>query len=280
MWLYKITRTFWRRRKQTKTFHQIFFSNRLLFREGISLSLVSLGNLGSSSSLVSHPLHRVCNLHLATAPWLLVQPVPVLRLAEFPTWNLKKCQDYPGLLFFFKSFYATFIWLTWRGTFLPVGILWCFAFGIWSGAAVAPGFWPFSSHASSLPEPRSTPPRTRHRGTQAGEPPQLCQRQEERSETESLCKVTSGIGHWKSHDFGHFWTFWQFLDIFGHSGSFLFFQVLSFAQSNSLHPVILWHTGHWPGNALGLLPQLVVAANMTRLSLSLAGASFLLVGLI
>lgn len=50
---------------------------------------------------------------------------------------------------------------------------------------------------------------------------------EERSETESFCKVTSGIG-----------------------------------------------------NALGLLPQLVVAANMTRLSLSLAGASFLLVGLI
>jgi hypothetical protein len=79
---------------------------------------------------------------------------------------------------------------------------------------------------------------------------------------------------------GHFWTFWQFLDIFGHSGSFLCFQVLSFAQSNPLHPVILWHTGHWPGNALGLLPQLVVAANMTRLSLSLAGASFLLVGLI
>ena len=35
-----------------------------------------------------------------------------------------------------------------------------------------------------------------------------------------------------------------------------------------------------PGNALGLLPQLVVAANMTRLSLSLAGGSFLLVGLI
>lgn len=50
---------------------------------------------------------------------------------------------------------------------------------------------------------------------------------EERSETESLCKITSGIG-----------------------------------------------------NALGLVPQLVVAANMTRLSLSLAGGSFLLVGLI
>ena len=41
------------------------------------------------------------------------------------------------------------------------------------------------------------------------------------------------------------------------------------------------HLGHLaPGNALGLVPQLVVAANMTRLSLSLAGGSFLLVGLI
>ena len=37
---------------------------------------------------------------------------------------------------------------------------------------------------------------------------------------------------------------------------------------------------HLRGNALGLIPQLLVAANMTRLSLSLAGASFLLIGLI
>eukprot|EP00438_Fugacium_kawagutii_P034135 Skav216733 [mRNA] locus=scaffold653:201057:205832:+ [translate_table: standard] len=59
--------------------------------------------------------------------------------------------------------------------------------------------------------------------------------QEERSETESLCKITSGIGKLRDQQ---------------------------------------------KCNALGLLPQLVVAANMTRLSLSLAGASFLLVGLI
>ena len=64
------------------------------------------------------------------------------------------------------------------------------------------------------------------------------------------------------------------LDILVHFVSF--FQV-SFAIAVTHY--ISWRTGR-PGNALGLLPQLVVAANMTRLSLSLAGASFLLVGLI
>ncbi len=46
-----------------------FLPRRLLFRERISLQVVSLGNLGSPSSLVSHALHCMCNLHCAAASW-------------------------------------------------------------------------------------------------------------------------------------------------------------------------------------------------------------------
>lgn len=74
-------------------------------------------------------------------------------------------------------------------TFLPLGIQCCCASGTSFGAAFAHGSWQCNSPASSLRERRFIQPRSRQDSFI-----HFRRFQEERSETESLCKITSGLG--------------------------------------------------------------------------------------
>ena len=60
---------------------------RLLLGEGLLIAMVPVGTLGSSSSLVSHALHRLCNLY-STAVSGLRHFVSNSRGEKDPRWRL------------------------------------------------------------------------------------------------------------------------------------------------------------------------------------------------